>query len=211
MDGLIVCGDIDTSDLRKITGQLPIVELNTNRRDILFAITFADEEAAGLAAQAFFERHSRRPALLLPSGRHYSTMVRRQCFVKSATALGLASPVVFDPGPTPADTAVGRFLTAHPRVDSILLYSEILAGSLYRVAPKFGRVIGQDLLVMTFNEADVCRTLSPTLSALAPDYAAAGRFAVERMQSAIRNPGAELAAMVLPYRLIVRPSLGSKP
>ena len=115
-------------------------------------------------------------------------------------------------GPNP-ETAKGRhelarWINALPHPCGCFLAADHIGQSFYAAASEAGRIIGEDLLVVSVdNDERLCLSLSPKLSSIALDFFQAGANAVKLLAERISNPHRALSAITYqPLGLIRRAS-----
>jgi DNA-binding LacI/PurR family transcriptional regulator len=108
----------------------------------------------------------------------------------------------------PADglAAMGRLLDADVRPDAAFCFTDQLALGAVRACADRGLTVPGDLAVVGFDDIDVARYATPSLTTVAPDKAAIARLALdclaERMADR-RLPGRDV---VVPHELVIRES-----
>jgi DNA-binding LacI/PurR family transcriptional regulator len=211
VDGLIVFENIDPELLDKLERfPLPLVQINTNRRQGRGCITFDEAGALRLAVEAFARRGRRQVAFVVarPDQPHYSVHERYSALGEACADKGMNPPHRFacaTPDEAQVD-AIARHLREHPEIDAVVLHLDALAPHLYRAAAQLGKRIPEDLSVIGFNDTAVSAAMIPQMTALSVDHEALADNAVVMLNRLIQGDTA-VGNLVAPYELRPRESV----
>jgi LacI family transcriptional regulator len=102
---------------------------------------------------------------------------------------------------------LARRLLDSPRPpDAFFCASDELALGAMRAIEQAGRRIPEDVAVVGFDDADISRVVTPSLSSVRQDRIGLGVAAVEALLRVLEEPGAFPPVSVLPAELVVRES-----
>lgn len=180
---------------------VPVVFCDADRRLVAerhFGVRHDSRETARCAARELL-------ALGLP---HYAyvhhpqlldwSRDRETVFREELAAAGLA-PHVFRPASRASARDVRRhfesiaaFVAALPVPCGVLAANDETASLVLMAASRLGLSVPWDIAVAGIdNDKDICETVVPTLTSVAPDFALSGRLAAQLLKKRMENPGAE--------------------
>lgn len=152
--------------------EVPVVEVGDLVDDPLrHNLSFSNKDAAAALTRHLVERGRRRIAVLtLPAAA--STRARRR--LEGYRAALLASGLDIDErlivesagGYEAAIAAAGRLLGAGLQVDAIIGAGDVFAIGALLAYQRAGRLVPDDVAIVSFDDHDICRQLSPALTAL---------------------------------------------
>ena len=214
VDGLVSFDDLREEDCRRVKRMdLPILWVNTNRREGLHVMSYDEYGAAKMAAEHLAERGWQHPMTLdFAGGDHYSADDRQ------AGAHAAAPKVVRFLSRTKTGGVEGevekrvdeieQFLRRHPEIDSALAFHSALVPPLYEALRRLAKHPGIDFGVVTFGRYGPSRSVFPLVTALALDEQALGERIVGSLEDRIEGRPVKELPITVAYELIVRGSTG---
>ena len=106
---------------------------------------------------------------------------------------------------------VKKLLYQPDRVTAVLTFNDAVALSVYKVAKEMGIRIPEGLSVISFDDSDIARSLSPGLTTVQQPSFEKGRQAAERLLRQMETPRVPADSIVLESVLIFRDSCSSPP
>jgi DNA-binding LacI/PurR family transcriptional regulator len=206
VDAIILFGTPGYSWYDKLdTLGIPVIEVNTNRRDEKGCITYGEEEACRTAVQYFADRKRTVPLYVFRDSprKHYSLAVRKKSFTREAEEAGLSSPLICELLEDQGAEEVSTFVSKNQEIDSILLYSSNLAPQVYAGISREGFTPGTDLSILGFGHAEMAKVMSPPLSTLTVDVRELGITIIERICAQL-DGNDPAGPWIIPYELTER-------
>jgi LacI family transcriptional regulator len=106
-----------------------------------------------------------------------------------------------------ARQAAMKLLREHPEVTAVVGVNDAAAIASLRAAQALGRRVPADLSIIGFDDIDLARHVTPTLTTMHVDKAAMGRLAMLMLAHRFEAPDAERDTIILRPRLIERGSV----
>lgn len=103
--------------------------------------------------------------------------------------------------------SLGRQLAEKKGFTAIFATADILAAGIMAGLHERGKRIPEDISVIGFDDINICRLTSPTLSTIHQDPAEKGRVAVDFMMKRLQNESIKKNEIILPVRLVERESV----
>lgn len=135
------------------------------------------------------------------------TQRRMSGYLSVLEAAGLA-PIILPgrPGRGFGREAADRLALDFPHVDAVMCFNDLVALGLMSGCAKHGRAIGQDLMVIGFDDIEDCALVWPGLTSIRCDIAGFGRLMSETVLAWLEEGRAPAAETVTPVQLIARAS-----
>lgn len=113
-------------------------------------------------------------------------------------------------------SAAARLLELHPGVTGILCYNDVVAFGALRAIRASGRSVPEDVSVVGFDDIDLAGFAEPSLTTVAQDIVALGRWGVDRLLDSLAATTVAVAparfeTVRLPVYLVVRATTSSAP
>ena len=105
-------------------------------------------------------------------------------------------------------SSVNKMLSTPDRPDAIFCTSDIYAAAAIRGAVTAGLKVPHDVIVTGFDNIDISRTTSPSITTMSQPKYQLGFLACELLTDKIRNPHAAAQQILLDTELIIRESTG---
>lgn len=102
-----------------------------------------------------------------------------------------------------------RLAAAHPDVDAVLCFSDLVALGILSGCAEIGREVGRDLRVVGFDNIEDCAQVWPGLSSVRCDIAGFGRRVAETVLAWLETGTQPEPEIVTPVDLVVRASSGT--
>lgn len=102
--------------------------------------------------------------------------------------------------------ASAQFLIDHPEITAAVFLNELLASQVLPLVQAAGRVIPDDLSVISFDDTDIARNFSPPLTTVAYPFFQEGFWAVRLLMEQARQPVIISSQMLMRASLIKRES-----
>jgi GntR family transcriptional regulator of arabinose operon len=99
-----------------------------------------------------------------------------------------------------------RFLDRAPEMTAVLALNDLIAADLMMVIKESGRVVGQDISVIGFDNVSISERIDPPLTTVDSPIGEIGHAAAELLLKQIEEPESPPKHMQLPTRLIKRDS-----
>ncbi|MEX2011898.1 MAG: LacI family DNA-binding transcriptional regulator [Chloroflexota bacterium] len=196
---------------------LPVVLVNCSAPGVRLPSIASDNVAGGrLAAEHLLSLGHRRIGALTAPPRNADAPDRLRGFRAGLEGAGLdpaAVPVASgDAGVAGGERAMRELLDAAPGTTGVVAYNDLMAIGAMRAVRANGRLVPEDVSVVGFDDVDLAAFVDPPLTTIAQSTADMGRWAVARLADAVSSngngasPGAPIAEVILPVRLVVRGS-----
>jgi LacI family transcriptional regulator len=218
VDGIIVASGRATRRLGRRLGELamPVVLVNADTRvPGLASIGTAQRAGARMAAAHLLGLGHRRLAFIGAPPGHVAAGPRRAGVVDAIRAAGLnpASALVAEPGDGRVDggvRAVAQLLDEGRLPTALVAYNDLAAIGALRALRTAGMAVPARVSVVGFDDIEPASWTDPPLTTIRQPTAEMGRWAVERIASALRGAD-EVARVTLAAELVVRGSTGPPP
>lgn len=216
-DGLLLVGTyVDSAFGTLFTARRePVVLVDAYSSLNEFDSVLSDNVGGAAAAVSYLIEHGHRHIGMV--GGHPqaypSLRERRQAFVQTLSAHGLACTAVADTGlnPQAAMAATGQLLQDHPELTALFGVNDEVAIAAMRAAQSLGRRVPDDLSVIAFDDIELAQHVSPALTTMKVDKVGMGRLAVQLIGNRLEFPESERVIAVLKPRLIERASVAPAP
>lgn len=212
VDGLIVMStEVPATTVKGwLPSSLPIVFVNTQVGDAdVEAINFDNEGGAYAITEHLIEQGHRRIAFVKGSEGSHDAEIRLRCFREALAAHGLA-PALEVPGDFILESglaAVPALLSADPRPTAVFAANDLTAYGIIQGVREAGLDVPGDLAVAGFDDIQLARFSSPTLTTVRAPVREMGHVAIERLLALIRGKeGAKQGVVDLPTEVCIRES-----
>ena len=212
LDGVVLMGFTD-DELRalRLPEDLPTVVVDASVDDGHAGAVRADDVDGGrLAGEHLRALGHRRVVFCGPVDARSQVVTGRLEGLRT-----VLEPVALVPANTTYEDGLAageRIATEHPSATAVFATADVLAAGVQAGLRRGGRRVPQDVSVLGFDDADIARYVSPTLSTIAQDTAGKGRAAADLLLELIG--GADLRASMpdgtvhIGVELVVRESTG---
>ncbi|HDR9583521.1 TPA: LacI family DNA-binding transcriptional regulator [Burkholderia stabilis] len=207
VDGLILNTSMPDDDLRW-TASLgkPVVAVGSAPRDGLLTL-YSDPNRAGemLAQHLLMEKYQRFAYISLPNARGDDE--RRAGTEQVLARAGLPLRTFSVPRATVADgerVCASVMLSAEPP-DAVICYNDMIAAGFIKEAERLGIAIPHDVAVCGFDNLELGKLTSPTLTSIDTETERAGEVAMTTLLDALAGKSPDPHTM-LEARLVVRES-----
>ncbi|GAA1488716.1 LacI family DNA-binding transcriptional regulator [Brachybacterium sacelli] len=182
-----------------------------------------DNHAAGLAAAQHLLATGRRRIALIGAPSPGAEPGRAQGLIDGVRAAGLpvlpelTRPITANTGDA-GESATARMLAEVDEVpDALFAVTDWVAMGAIRALHARGLAVPRDVAVMGFDDIPYARSVSPSLTTIAPDREAVARSAVEALEAQVggvlpgddAGPAAPDGEHFAPFELVVRESTGT--
>ena len=215
VDGVVLCSSrLDEGELRRVLARHPAVVL-FNRRlegqgDGVGTVLLDDVRGGRVATQYLLDRGRRAVGLLAGPPASRSGRWRDQGYRAALAAAGLSynpawarhcSPVV-DGG----QEAARELLTAHPELNALFCYNDLVAVGALQACVELGRRVPEDVAVVGFDDIPLAALVTPPLTTCRVPRYELGVQAMRLLLDQIGGCPDECPEIVLRVELIVRAS-----
>jgi LacI family transcriptional regulator len=159
---------------------------------------------------ALIERGHRHIGLVGGHSTGYPSLrERREGYLLALRAHGLRADyhACCAPNDEAAKLAATTLLRDHPEITALIGVNDAVAIASMWAAQALGRGVPKDLSIIGFDDIDLARHVTPTLSTMHVDKAAMGRLAMLLLGYRFEAPDAERDTVILRARLIERESV----
>ena len=104
------------------------------------------------------------------------------------------------------EEAAFKLLAAHPDVDAVVAFNDLVAVGVIRACLQTGRNIPQDIAVIGADDIPLAALTSPSLTTLHVDLVAMGETAMRALLHRIESPKQSAQKIVVEPELILRQS-----
>ncbi|WP_421732680.1 LacI family DNA-binding transcriptional regulator [Cellulomonas sp.] len=208
LDGVVVMGFTD-DELRALDlpQDVPTVVIDASADGSAGAVRTDDVGGGRLAGEHLRALGHQRVVFCGPLDSHSPVVAGRLAGLRDA--LG-ADPVTVAARTTYEDGIVAgeRIAREHPAATAVFATADLLAAGVQAGLIRSGRRVPQDVSVLGFDDADLARYVSPSLSTIRQDTAGKGRAAAELLLRLIHGDTPQEAVLRLGVELVVRESTG---
>lgn len=212
-DGFLLLGAFADETLLRLFGETsrPVVLVDAYADGAPYDSVLSDNQnGAFQATSALIARGHRRIGLIGGHAQAYPSLRERwEGYRQALRAHGLSDH--YHGGCVPTDEAATQatitLLRDHPAVTALVGVNDTVAIAAMRAAQALGRRVPEDLSIIGFDDIDLARHVTPTLTTMQVDKAAMGRLAILLLSSRLEAPEAERDTVVLRPRLIERESV----
>lgn len=209
-DGLIVVQPHSASDLDNVeTLKLPYVSVNGPAGPGGSEILVDDADGTRQAMRYLLDLGHRKIAYVgvatTSSSAHISASIRAATYEKEMSSAGL-KPVSVEVSQVSPTQAVARLLQ-EKAITAILGYDHTVMAAIITVAQALGRTIPGDLSLVTFNDLDYMKLISPAPTVVRIPAAEMGRAAADTLLRTIADSTVR-ERILLREELVVRASAG---
>ncbi|HIZ37675.1 MAG TPA: LacI family transcriptional regulator, partial [Candidatus Ruania gallistercoris] len=215
IDGLIVSAQhLQRSDLDERRATTPLVLLGERSFGAAAHHVAIDNAAAAQTAVAHLIAQGRRRIAMVGSSRDIADDPRMRGYLQALEAAGLTAdaelmlPIRENSGEQ-GELVVRTLLESQvDRPDGIFAATDWVALGVMRALHLHGLHVPDDVAVVGFDDIPYARTVTPSLTTIAPDRSALAELALRMLEAQINDTGG-LAAPVdetVPFELVVRES-----
>ena len=104
-----------------------------------------------------------------------------------------------------------KLLYSPDRITAVLTFNDVVAYSVYKVAKEMGIRIPEGLSVISFDDSDIARSLSPGLTTVQQPSYEKGYQAAERLLKQMETPETPVPSLTLQGLLVFRESCSAPP
>ncbi len=213
VDGLLVMSPhVDTASLAaNLPHGLPVVLINTRLPDAAVA-SFAIDNHGGAFAMTrhLVSRGHRLIAFIAGPDNNYEAQERLRGYRSALAELLPSQPELVLPGDFNEETgwrAGSEIATLAQRPSAVFCGNDMMAIGCLAALAEAGVRVPQDIAVAGFDDIPIARYLTPPLTTVRVRIAELGSLALDRLASAIENPGRSAAQhQTLRAELVVRQS-----
>lgn len=213
VEGIILVS-FDPQDHEVLTltdGNLPLVAIDTQVIGARASFVTSDNVGGAIAAVKHLQQIGRTHIAFV--GGAYATETsrnRRLGYESGLQELGLEIKPEYiletDWRPETARRLVAALLATDRPPDAFFCASDELALGVMLAVEQAGLRIPEDIAVVGFDDSELARGVSPSLSSVRQDRIGLGGAAVEALLGVLTGPGSSLPTSILPTELIVRES-----
>lgn len=185
--------DEDQADLRRIARGVPIVLFETTAMvPGIHAVTFDFEAGMRALIEGLRERGAERFGMIEhadPRGKYYPSM-RRQWFEDCVGPEGAARIVGRDETLSGGAEAFDELITAHPDIDTIIVFNDIMAIGAVQRAQRLGHDVPGDLRIAGVDGLGLGADMTPSLTSLSIDRPLVARSTAALLTTLLADPDA---------------------
>lgn len=217
VDGMVSCLSVlPAKTLAALSSKYPIIQCCEPMQGVSTSVVrIANRRAAQEAVSYLIQKGRRRIAFFLGRVYHHCEPERLEGYHAALRAGGLeadAQYVVECDYEYDDATAKMDAMFALPRLpDAVFCCSDVMAIGVVRSLIAHGKVPGQDVDVIGFDNHTISGAYIPSISTVAQPRYEIGKTAVELLVEKIENPQAMNKLVILPHHLVLRDSTGFTP
>ncbi|MFP4380764.1 MAG: LacI family DNA-binding transcriptional regulator [Candidatus Sumerlaeia bacterium] len=204
VDGLIVLSEIDEhlhETVRKL--KLPMVQVNTNQRDLPGCITYDERGGMAQAVEHLAQcgrKHIGFVSEPIEGAEHYSVTERWEGLREACEANGLQAPLLhelenvwisrlFQPASIieGATREIQSFIETQSELDALVLAKNVYAPPTYEALHRAGKEIPHDIAVIGVNPYSMIDYQNPVMTSIGLDFELLGRTIFEMLNHAIEH------------------------
>ena len=219
VDGAIISPEaLEAEDFSGISPDFPIVMLGEHTINVPIDHVAIDNVLAGrTAVEHLIGLGRKRIAAIGANPRRGTAELRLRGYREALTTAGLDAPATLVAA---ADSyhrrdgaeAMRRLFEAHPELDAVFCFNDLLAVGALRAAVESGRRVPEDVAIVGFDGSEESAYSLPSLTTIAPDKAAIARVAVDLIgRGSRRDQARPLEDVQAPFRLRIRESTIGRP
>ena len=213
VDGLIVMStEVPARTvLGWLPGDLPVTFVNTDVSGVeADAVNFDNRGGARALTEHLLDRGHTRVAFLAGPEGSLDAEDRLDSFRETLAARGL-EPTLVIPGDFTLESgrnAVAAILAADPRPTALFAANDLSAYGVMSGVRDVGLSVPGDLAIAGFDDIQLTRFSSPTLTTVRAPVLEMGRMAIDRLLTRIRDEAPPTRPTLLPTEVVVRESTG---
>lgn len=213
VDGILLCSSrLSDQNLAAMLGRLPPVVL-ANREPAsegMRSVSIDDEYGARAATKHLMSTGRKKVGLLAGPPASHSGACRSLGYRSALREAGLpVDPALIAPCAPVLDggrEAAAALLTAHPEIDALLCYNDLVAVGALQACASLGRRVPDDVAVIGFDDIPLAALVTPPLTTLRSDRRALGAEIVRLMLQALDGCPGGCESIVLRPELVIRAS-----
>ena len=217
VDGLMLCSSrLEDRELRAVVARHPAVVLVNRRLEpageqgSVGVVVLDDVDGGRAATQHLLDSGRRAVGFLAGPTASYSGLWRAEGYRAALAAAGLANrPAWTVPGSADVaggHRAAGRLLDAHPKLDALFCYNDLVAVGALRACADRGRRVPEDVAIVGFDDIMLAALVTPPLTTCRVPRYELGAQAMRLLLDQISSREGGQAEIVLRTELIVRAS-----
>jgi LacI family transcriptional regulator len=174
-------------------------------------IGLEDYKGGYAATRYLIEKGHRDIAFASPTIKNRGVVSERFLGYKQAlseSSIPFRSELVFEQElDTETTIALGRRLAARNDITAVFATADILAAGIMAGVQQSGKKVPEDISVIGFDDINLCRLISPTLTTIHQDAPYKGKLAVNFMIDLLEKNTLKDREVILPIRLVERNSV----
>lgn len=185
----------------------------TENQDCISYVSIDDYQATRSVMNYIFSTNHKKVAILCGPSRYKYARHRMKGYKDALNDAGLLlnldwiiqlPEINFDL----AFSSINKILSASDRPDAIYCTSDVYAAAAIRGAASAGLRVPEDVIITGFDNIDISRTTSPSITTMSQPKYQLGFLACELLTDKIRHPNAPAQQILLDTELIIRESTG---
>ena len=214
VDGLILCSSrLRDGDLRQALRWHSAVVLVNRRLGGYGSVLIDDHAGATALVEHLLGGGRERIGLLAGPSHSHSSQQRVQGYRSALQNAGREQDDAWVQHCAPAVegglNAATALLTAHPRLDALLCYNDLVAVGALQAAASLGRVVPDDLAITGFDDIPISALVSPALTTCHVPVQDIGAEAMRLLLDKITGCARGCEEVILEPALVIRASSGS--
>ncbi|WP_232664871.1 LacI family DNA-binding transcriptional regulator [Pseudonocardia sp. TRM90224] len=182
--------------IEKVVHGMPTVYIGRDRAGATFTSIHIDGGPGIRAAVAHLVADGRHRIGMLDHGGNRPPSSRRRWFLDAMREHGLTGVAVgADQSIDGGARAMASMLEAHPDLDGLLTYNDVIAIGAIRRAVQLGRRVPQDCAVIGFDGLSLGEIVEPQLTSIRIDTRQLGALAIEQVAKLLAGEPAGLATV----------------
>lgn len=211
VDGVLFMSTrLTAQELSDLSGRYPAVMCNECIAGAKIPYVGIDNEQAAYEVARFLIQGGCRRIAIIVHPEDYSSALRLAGYQRALREMGLPDRAEYhaqgDYSFASGARACRRFFALPEPPDAIFAGSDLMAAGVVRRMHEMGLHPGQDAAIFGFDNIDLSRMLTPTLSTVSQSKLQLGRRAMELLLSRIEQPGQPPEDMRIAHKLIFRES-----
>lgn len=212
VDGIIfVAPQIEASVLVETSKKYPIVQCSEYLQDVDVSVVSIDNKQAAYDATNYLIQIGHTKIALITSKKKYtSSVLREEGFKAALKEHGIKLPKDYicytDYSHTEGTKASYKLLTSSNPPTALFAISDSLAVGALKGIQEQGKVIGEDVDVIGFDNTFVSKVYHPTLTTVSQPRFEMGKEAMRLLSGKIRNIDAPNECVILKHELVIRES-----
>ncbi len=212
IQGLIVAQTLPEYITAPLSELIPIVQCSEYNPDAALSYVSIDNYTSTKKAMDYLFSIDCRDIVFVNTPLKYLySRLRQKAYLDAQSESGLsfdANRIIYVPE-VDFDLATQRidaFLLENPVPDAIFAISDVFASAAIKSAQKFGLSVPNDLSVIGFDDIEISKTTTPSITTISQPKALLGQRAVEILIGHINEPKYTRQVAILPTELIIRDS-----